>query len=173
MVTISGGKLLGQGTYGCVFHPSLKCYSSDVNNKTLETGVSKVFKKQKDMIEELYETKKIKKMDNKGKYTNRVLGSCSVSSSRIDKQDREECRFSKNLGISNKKLHQIIYEHKGIDLNQFFKSTPPFSIEETFHYIYNLLKGIKILVENKYIHLDLKPDNILITDTNKAKTLKP
>lgn len=167
MVIISGGKLLGQGTYGCVFHPSLKCSSSDVNNKTLETGVSKVFKKQKDMMEELSETKKIKKMDNKGKYTNRVLGSCSVPSSSIDKQDMEGCRFSKNLGISNKKLHQIIYEHKGVDLNQFFKSTP-FAIEETFHYIYNLLKGIKILVENKYIHLDLKPDNILITDTNKT-----
>ena len=66
MVIISGGKLLGQGTYGCVFHPSLKCSSSsDVNkNKTLETGESKVFKKQKDMMEELTETKKIKSQKN-------------------------------------------------------------------------------------------------------------
>ena len=167
MVIISGGKLLGQGTYGCVFHPSLRCTSSDMNNEKLEKGVSKVFKKQKDMMEELTETKKIKQMDNRGRFTNRALGSCSITSSVIDKQDIEGCRFSKDLQIPNKKLHQIVYEHKGVDLHRFFRTTP-YGIEETFHYIYNLLKGIQVLVENKYIHLDLKPENILITDTNKA-----
>lgn len=167
MVIISGGKLLGQGTYGCVFHPSLKCSSSDVNNKTLETGVSKVFQKERYMIEEFAETQKIKRMDKKGKFTNRALGSCSVSYSNIDKKDMDGCKFSKQINIPNKQLHQIVYEHKGIDLNQFLKTTP-YAIEDTFHHIYNLLKGIQILVKNKYIHLDLKPDNILITDTNKA-----
>jgi serine/threonine protein kinase len=165
---INGGKLLGQGTYGCVFYPSLKCSSTskDVNDKKLESGVSKVFKKESHMVEELVETQKIKTMDRKGKFTNKVLGSCGVSSSSIDKNEIERCRISKK-GLSNRNLYQIVYEHKGVDLNHFIKTTP-YAIEETFHYIHNLLKGIKILIDNKYIHLDLKPDNILITDTNKA-----
>ena len=168
MMIVNGGKLLGQGTYGCVFYPSLKCSSTskDMNDKKLESGVSKVFKKQKHMVEELAETQKVKKFDKKGKFTNRVLGSCGVSSSDIDKNDIEGCRISKKV-LSNRNLYQIVYEHKGVDLNHFIKTTP-YAIEETFHYIHNLLKGIKILIDNKYIHLDVKPDNILITDTNKA-----
>lgn len=164
MVIISGGKLLGQGTYGCVFYPSIKCSSN--SNENLNKGVSKVFKHEKYMNEELAEIKKIRQMDKKGKFTNRALGSCSTSSSAIDTADMRDCRFSRKITIPRKKLHQIVYEHKGIDLKEFMSA--PYGISETFNYIYNLLKGVRVLIENRYLHLDLKPENILITDTNKA-----
>jgi serine/threonine protein kinase len=162
--SLSGGKLLGQGTYGCVFHPSINCSTSSTIHKK---GVSKIFKSKASMQDELKETTKVEKFDKKGTFTNKALTSCDVDVKDVDKNDMKGCKFYNEINIPNGKLHQIVYEHKGIDLKMFMRKQS-YEISETFEHILNLLKGIQILVKHKYLHLDLKPDNMLITDSNKA-----
>lgn len=166
---LKGGEFLGQGTYGCVFFPSIECRDRLQQKESFYNGVSKVFKTKKDMNDELKETKKISKMDKQGLYTNKALGSCEVSTENFSSKETGPCRYMPHMQNKSKKsiiYDQIFYEHKGIDLNQFMRKN--FSLSYTFNYVLNILKGIQMLIKHKYVHLDLKPDNILISDSNKA-----
>lgn len=160
---LKGGKYLGEGTYGCVFFPSIQCHNKNEQKEIFKTGVSKVFKKKSHMDEELQETKKIDNMDKQGLYTNKALGNCEIKINNFTNKDNKSC---KKITKYEPFYHQILYQHKGIDLNNFMKKS--YSLPQTFNYILNLMKGIQLLIKNRYIHLDLKPPNILISDSNKA-----
>lgn len=165
---LEGGTFLGQGTYGCVFFPSVPCHNREDKKKKYQKGVSKVFKYDYQMREELDESKKITKLDRDGKYTNKALGSCALDPMKIDMDDSEQCKHTR-VSPSNSApefMHQIIYEHKGIDLKHAMRR--PYSITSMFDHVLNLMRGVQLLGSKKYAHMDLKPDNILITDSNKA-----
>ena len=162
-----GGKFLGQGTYGCVFFPSKKCRYQLEQKQSFDKAVSKVFDSKHKMKDEIVENNKIKRMDKDGLYTNKALGSCEVSINEFAVNEKGKCKhLSTSDSVKSKEYHQILYEHKGIDLNTFMKT--PYSLSNTFNYLLNLMKGIQLLVQHYYVHLDLKPDNILISDSNKA-----
>jgi hypothetical protein len=59
-----GGKLIGQGSYGCVFRPMIPCEGKTIREKG---KVSKVLH-MTEAYKELEETKKIDKIDPKGIY---------------------------------------------------------------------------------------------------------
>ena len=67
IVTQSGGKFLGQGTYGCVFFPAYKCEGK----QTVPEGVGKVFADVKEADVEAGMMSVIAEIDKKGKYTNK------------------------------------------------------------------------------------------------------
>lgn len=157
-----GGKFLGQGTYGCVFFPSIQCHKKKKQKAIFKTGVSKVFKSEDHMQDEIVESNKVGNMDKQGLYTNKMLGHCDVHINDFSRDERTSCKKITMLPL----YHQIIYQHKGIDLNEFMKKS--YTLPQTYHYILNLLKGLKLLTKHKYCHLDLKPDNILISDSNKS-----
>ena len=161
-MNLKGGKYLGEGTYGCVFFPSIQCHDKQKQKDIFKTGVSKVFRQKSDMNEELKETKKIDKMDKHGLYTNKALGNCEININNFTTEDKKSCKKIKNSPF----YHQIVYQHKGIDLNKFMNKS--FTLPQTYNYILNLLKGIQLLTQHRYVHLDLKPENILISDSNKA-----
>jgi serine/threonine protein kinase len=165
---LKGGEFLGQGTYGCVFFPSIKCRDRLQQKEYYLKGVSKVFKTKKHMDDELKETNKISKMDKQGLYTNKALGSCEVSTENFSSEETGPCRYmpTSKKALKSSIYHQIFYEHKGIDLNQFMRKQ--YSLSDTFNYVLNLMKGIQLLIKHNYVHLDLKPDNVLISDSNKA-----
>ena len=62
-------EIVGEGTYGCVIKPALKCdKDTNINKKDYENRLSKVMRK-KDAIEELEEMQKIQKIDGIEKFT--------------------------------------------------------------------------------------------------------
>jgi hypothetical protein len=95
-----------------------------------------------------------------------MLTSCKVSSSAISDADKSKCEFMGSVP-NDKVYHQIVYEHKGIDLYAFMKKTP-YKLLDTFEYVLNICKGIRMINGYKLTHADLKPDNVLITDNKKA-----
>ena len=159
---LSGGKFLGQGTYGCVFFPSIQCSNKKQRKKLYTNGVSKVFESKHNMDEELKESRKVSRMDKNGLYTNKVLGNCDVIINDFSMEEKRAC----NKINTTPSYKQIIYEHRGFDLKEFMKKS--YSLPQTYNYILNLLKGIQLLTKHEYSHLDLKPDNILISESNKA-----
>lgn len=160
---LTGGKLLGEGTYGCVFFPSLECASKKEQKREFSGAVTKLFNRERHMLEEKLETKKVAEMDKEGKYTNRLLGSCETS---VDKLPRSDTVLCKKIKPHTKRYYQLLYQHKGIDLEHFIRTK--YELTDMFDYILNLMRGVQMLVKNDYVHLDIKPPNILITDTKKA-----
>ena len=166
---IEGGTFLGQGTYGCVFFPSVLCHNREDKKKKYQKGVSKVFKYDYQMREELDESKKITKLDRDGKYTNKALGSCAFDPIKIDMDDSEQCKHTR-VSPSNSApefMHQIIYEHKGIDLKHAMRR--PYSITDMFDHVLNLMKGVQLLGGKKYAHMDLKPPNACARSTGATR----
>ena len=62
-----GGKLLGEGGYGCVFDSHFNCKNETSQHKF---GVRKVFKYKHDSLNEFNEMKIINELDPKSKFSN-------------------------------------------------------------------------------------------------------
>ena len=161
----NGGALLGEGTYGCVFHPSIPCE----NEQTPRKGVGKVIFDRDEADEEFAIMKQIQKIDTEQKYFNPVLHKCDVVGPKMQQHDSDSknCRlFNKNKQIAFGTISQIIYKERGVALSTY-QAAPEnslFTIAGVREYL-NLAKGCKLLAKYKLIHRDLKPDNIIRTNT--------
>ena len=156
IVTQSGGKFLGQGTYGCVFFPAYKCEGK----QTVPEGVGKVFADVKEADIEAGMMSVIAEIDKKGKYTNKLEKTCPVSPTEINRNGK--CKLFKKADA----FKQLVYKHRGQDLESFMKN--PYSFESMVDKTLNIAKGIQLLLKHDLVHLDLKPENILVTPDDKA-----
>ena len=157
-----GGKFLGSGTYGCIFYPAVACN----NTNQIKTGVGKVFSSQHESDSEHKLGKQFYNMDKKGDYFNILTNTCGVSKNTLLTNDRnKECKHI----LDNKEVYrQLIYKEKGTDLSNFLRNEEfELSDKQIVEYIRNLLLGIAVLQKHNMAHLDIKPDNILISDSDK------
>jgi serine/threonine protein kinase len=166
---VKGGKLLGTGTYGCVFSPSLPCVKTKLRSK----GVGKIFSSSSHAAqEEKYFTDKIMRFDVDGRFSNRIMYECNVSKGDINKKDlvsnKSECLMLKDESSSKKgpRMHQLIYEKQGLDLTQTYSYKKNFSIytDTSLKGFINLADGLVKMEKHSFCHRDIKPENILVTD---------
>lgn len=157
-----GGEFLGDGTYGCVFYPTIPC----ANGNKPKKGVSKVFKYPDSFTEEYIETKQVKKIDPTGAFTNPVVSKCVVKRADIKESDREKCAWIDDA-TENSKFHQLVYQDKGIDFDKYLRKST-YTLTEVIQHLANYAEAVALLGRNKYTHLDIKGPNMLITDSNKA-----
>jgi len=166
--------VVGQGTYGCVHSPSLKC--KDAPGIIYDNKVSKVLK-TKDANTELKEYEKLVKADAKKEYYLGIPDSCNIDNRSIwNLKAIQKCKIGSDIvkNISQYKL--LIMGDGGINLEQYTKKmeTWPVSQVSTEHCerflleSLRLFKGLKIFEDNKLIHHDLKPQNIVYDErTNR------
>lgn len=154
-------KYLSHGTYGCVIRPAIGC------NKRLDNNnVSKLFSKRSEMEIEMEEHSKINKIiDPKNIFTLKLKEKCSVESERIDYNELTKC---KNLKKVEKDIPQIVYEYGGYDLLHIPKHI---GFEELFIASKSLFKGLVIMEQKHYAHLDIKPANMVYNNQNKKLAL--
>ena len=186
---MKGGKLIGQGSYGCVFDPSLLCENE---TKRSENKVSKLLTK-KDEKAEIAENKKIDKIDPQYKWHLKINKSCIPKipepSDNINECDMlsnrtllEIRRQHNNIPKSKhdnsvlKPYRNIIQEHGGTSVSNYItKKLATFSNENSKHKHFinlflqseNLLLGIKDLFEKDMCHFDIKTDNVVYNEKNK------
>ncbi len=102
---------IAEGTYGCVFSPPLKCEKSTNN-----TQAGKIFRTKSSMREEKKLAEKIKKIDNKGKWTVPYFGNCTTDIRKASISDNvNNCRW---ISRYTTEVEQLIYQNGGIDLHQ-------------------------------------------------------
>ena len=157
-------EVLGEGTYGCIHKPSLKCKNGKINYKD---KVSKFMNKIK-ANEEMKEYKTIDKVDKKQEfYTGKPI-KCKLEKSPIVDAAIRKCDiFDSKLKFDDYSL--LIINDGGLDLEKFAKkmhdkpkNKETTEIMEKFWIdAYRIMYGLNVFSENDIIHRDLKPSNIV------------
>jgi serine/threonine protein kinase len=162
-----GGKLVGQGTYGCVFRPMIPCKGS---NERRRDYVSKVMTKEEARLE-YKESKEINKIDPYGVF--HILGPimCDIDKKHHNEPGMNKCKPIR--GVNKATIGILQYKNGGEDLDKFSETVTK-DKEMTSEITKKLLKGLRplfigldIMWKNKYVHSDIKPKNIVI----KSKTM--
>ena len=161
--------VIGQGTYGCVHKPQMKCKNKTRKNKM---NVSKVMT-NKNADGELQEYKTIASVDTK---KNLYLGQptkCNIDEIELNRKAIAKCR-NKNLIPSKLEDYSLlIMKDGGKNLEQFanyvhknWDNTPGNKKKMELFWLETsrLFMGLKVFQDNKILHHDLKHQNIVYNE---------
>jgi len=156
-------ELLGQGSYGCVYKPSIQC-DGKLGSKKYITKIQ-----EKALDNEINIGKKVQKIPDFDKYFSPILEVCSLNLSKIGEDKMKYCM------IYNKKTEYISSKIKYVGKNTLHKSLYNLldKYPKLFFRMYisshvDLLKYVDILYKHKIVHMDLKQDNIMIKDKSNT-----
>lgn len=159
-------EVIGEGTYGCIHKPSLKCKNRRTNyNKK----VSKLLL-TKNAEKEIHEYDILSEIDKKHEY---YLGNpivCSPSETEFNKKSMEKCETF--VEENNDELHDntlIIMNDGGSNLEAFadkmhkMAKSPETTMALELFWIefHRVLMGIQLFLKNGILHFDMKPQNIV------------
>lgn len=159
-------KYANNGTYGCVFRPGVSCTKGKANDRNT---VSKVFKKSSTSKEEVsLHNKIVDKIDPNGLFTVKLLESCTVNVNKFPETEIKKCKNFEITDRIKKKLPQIVYEYGGYDLKEAARRFP---FEELFTGLIRIFGGITIMETKGYVHVDIKPENMVYNNETKKLSL--
>lgn len=167
----SSPEVIGQGTYGCVHKPSLKC--KDKPKMNYDNMVSKTIEKS-DAEKEMREYKGISKADKDQDF---YLGKpvlCDIQDIPRNIEAVGKCKISESVLRNLAKYKLIVMRDGGENLETYSRKVATWPIskqntdkcEQFLLEIIRLLHGVLIFKENDLIHHDLKPQNIVYNDTD-------
>ena len=176
-----GGTMIGQGSFGCVFKPSIPC-----SNKAQSQGsdnVSKIFfgsDSKKEAKEELDIDKKVRMIKGFESWSHVWLKKCNPPSYKdISKHEKDikKCLESSDIDVSDfNKTKQML---KGTDAGHTFESVMEHLFSKSvfsnkkkfvknFLHVVKLMKplflGIQEMYKNNLSHNDIKEDNVMIDE---------
>jgi len=170
---MKGGKQVAYGSFGCVFKPQLLCKGQSVRGD----GVSKLMER-KEAIGELSEQKYVDEVIDPGfKYHLRPPKMCEIGDLDETQDDLKDCPLFR-LGVPSdvRKDYAILQmENGGVSiqayLSKLYESPGLRTMKNMMDFIFgmeNLFKGIVDFKNNKFIHFDIKPGNIVYREeTNR------
>lgn len=167
----TGGKLTGQGSFGCVYKPSLKCRGQ---TERLDGYVSKIMEMPKAALE-LREHRAVDKIDPKFYFHLKMKNPCYPAP-----PDQEtdlmlsECRLN-NLDVDklsdpNDKNYAILnVEDGGVGLDKYLRNKDTVlkdakKCEMMLYDFTRIVYGVDQFFKNKSGHFDLKSNNIVIKE---------
>jgi len=155
-------KIVGEGTYGCVIKPSLKCNSKEnYNNRVSKVMVTN------DAKDELRENNNFKFISGIDKY---AISSPILCQPKLDdefKKTVKKCtneRVSHMLNYDPRFLSMLLLEDGGMDLTNILKIFKTLKQQEQENFLYsllNLFEGLLFFQKNNLVHRDIKLHNIV------------
>lgn len=167
---MKSAKVKGEGSYGCIHKPSLKCKNK---RTTYKNKVSKILP-IKYAEKELKEYDVLSEIDIKHNYYlgNPIL--CEPANTEYNEKSFKKCEKSvddKNKSISDNYL--LIMKDGGINIQLFadkMKKVSPSGeskqkMELFWIEFHRVLMGIQLFLKKGYLHYDMKPQNIVYDET--------
>jgi len=152
-------KVIGEGAYGCVHKPSLKCKNDP--SKSYDGKISKIMDTV-DAITELKEYDVINAVDKDLKYHMGKPDVCSPSDDLETIKSIDKCDWVKSNDIANMKL--LIMKDGGLNLDDYMKNIKQRTkkdIDMLLIELHRVILGVNTLNQNGIVHHDLKPQNIV------------
>ena len=165
---MSNPKKVGEGSYGCVHNPPLKCRDRPYNPDP--TKVSKILTK-KNANDELKEFKLIQKADKKEDFHLGKPDSCFPDTNKENQTAIDKCKnFTSILISADYKL--LLLKNGGDNLSQIenkfkklkFTNANRIKLENFWLDMSRLIYGSKVLMDNGIVHHDLKQQNIVYNE---------
>lgn len=160
-------RIVGQGSKGCVFSPSLPC--SDGTDAMYARAVSKVMLDEH-ATAELEENQRVAQLDPQGKFTLRAQRKCTPLQESRDliAQCDDAIKFVNPAGI-NSETRLLIMENGGEDLYSLFErlkdSAPSEATKAEMHNFWlasiPVFEGLQVLLKAQLCHHDVKIENII------------
>jgi serine/threonine protein kinase len=164
---LKGGELIGQGSYGCVFKPGLKCNGELAGNDK----ISKLMIK-KEALKEINELKKIDIIDKDFIFHIETPRLCDISiNDYINEPGIDRCNLIKDISKLSKlsKLVNLEYNYGGITIKELLERrliNNEFLIKAYFTKFENMFYGLYQMNKNNFMHNDIKNVNIVIHPSN-------
>jgi len=167
---VKGGKIIGEGSYGCVHKPSLHCLKKEqkINYKDY---VSKIMK-TKEAQTELKEFVVIGSYDPTNEYHLGTPILCQPElTDKIINKEISKCKYIKDSEVkaapNDYKL--LLMKFGGPDLKnlcdteleKYLATRANVKTDRFWLEVHHLLKGIRFFRDNGIVHNDIKPQNIL------------
>jgi len=156
-------KYISHGTYGCVMRPNTPCSKSAGPDSNM---VSKLFRINKEAISEHKMHKQVHDIDPQGVFTLKLHEMCKVSPHIYSELNK--CTNWSQVEKQRDKIGQIVYEYGGTSLPIAARTVEPAILFRQFK---SLFKGLIILQNRNWAHLDIKPDNIVYNSDTKKMTM--
>lgn len=153
-----GGKLLGQGSYGCVFKPHIRCQDRSI--KRIKNGVGKVFENHDEYEQEVKINNLVSKhADPEGLFTLPILAICET----VEARQQNDLRNCRHYNPNKQTYDQIIYQYAGKSVKDLLASKgTPAKFWKLFAAFKPVLDGLVKFQELGYVHCDIKPHNLMI-----------
>lgn len=178
-----GGAYISNGTYGCVFTPPVRCSSQEEADQFHNNNyVGKVFISSDSYTKEKAIMEIVHKLDPKQTFTIHMAHTCKIepeekeiSTPHAASPNRRQ-KFSKSCSQLGKGDYQIIYPHGGNDIEQYAKvhKNDPHRVTHFLKWFVSLrplIRGMQKMIASEYIHMDIKPKNILYNEESDSKLI--
>lgn len=175
-------KLIGEGAYGCVYHPGITCSGKVMKSGTKKSTdgsnyVSKLQLIDSDTSHEYEIGKIVKEITNYQSFFVPVVEECEVNIRKIDSAVLDQCTIVEKLQSSN--LLSSKYDNKKISLmksefiknksfESIFKKSKKQIILDSLDSYLHMVNAVEKLVENDLVHFDLKMDNFVFSEKKKV-----
>jgi serine/threonine protein kinase len=171
---LTGGALIGQGNFGCVFRPEITRSENTASNKKV---VSKVVLKNNAFSEYRHEYKILKKMkdiDPKGLFHSVLLDAFDLESKNVP-NDFQKCSLTKpsysvdeffvfNIAfVGSRNLTYYLknaFSVKGVDAS----TIKPIEPAILFSLLANIIVGIKKMIDANILHKTLDTDSVFFSE---------
>jgi serine/threonine protein kinase len=161
-----GGKVLGEGGFGCVVYPHYPCKNKKTDIELVSKIVSADPISYKEIADELNISLKLKKIDPKNTYFLGGIEKCYIKQKNMKEEDIKGCDR-----IKNQKRFINILIPKGEEFEIIMKDM---NIDSIYKTIKHLVKGIKLLNLKNLLFLDIKPENLLfVRNKNNPDDIHP
>jgi serine/threonine protein kinase len=163
-----GGDKIGEGSYGCIYHPALNKDGSESENKKF---VSKIQKDNKYANNEIKIGELVSKIDGYINHFAPILMKEKLKITKVKKNFFNDCSALEDDDKKSGNLIMMKMEYINGEefIDYLIKNKENVTIVKNLISSYtHLLTSIKLLTETRVIHFDIKGDNILF---NKDKEI--
>lgn len=165
---MEGGRLLDQGTYGCIFDPPLLCEDAVQKKKGRQRILGKI-SQEEDVENEIYASEVLSEIPKSADYfVLPDLKSVCMNPLDMDKQPDqkgiEKCDAIKRYGTKDMVLYSMPFG--GINIRKYIAS--PIKEFPVRSIVTHILEGAALMSLNGFIHYDIHLGNIIIDTTTQT-----